>query len=100
MPSLLPPQRHQLLCLCQALARAVAVLIGIQLGIDSVNPIYYDTIKVCMFFASYMLSANTFPGPLHVPTDDQHIWLLPIILYYFVGSQADNQLYLDPTMRI
>ena len=27
--------------------RAVVVLIGIRLGIDGVNPIYYETIKVC-----------------------------------------------------
>ena len=27
--------------------RAVVVLIGIRLGIDCVNPIYYGTIKVC-----------------------------------------------------
>lgn len=26
--------------------RAVLVLIGIRLGIDGVNPIYYETIKV------------------------------------------------------
>lgn len=30
-------------------SRGVLVLIGIRLGIDGVNPIYYDTIKVCMF---------------------------------------------------
>ena len=27
--------------------RAVVVLIGIRLGLEGVNPIYYDTIKVC-----------------------------------------------------
>lgn len=27
--------------------RAVLVLIGIRLGIDGVNPIYYDSVKVC-----------------------------------------------------
>ena len=30
--------------------RAVVVLIGIWLSIDGVNPIYYDTIKVRVFF--------------------------------------------------
>jgi hypothetical protein len=52
--------------------RAVVVLIGIQLGIDGVNPIYYDTIKVRGFFAFHMLSPNTFPGALHVPTVDRY----------------------------
>ena len=28
-------------------ARAVVVLLGIRLGIDGVNPIYYETIRVC-----------------------------------------------------
>ena len=37
--------------------------IGIQLDIDCVNPIYYDMIKVHEFFASHMVSANTFSGP-------------------------------------
>jgi ABC-type glucose/galactose transport system permease subunit len=58
----------------------LVVLIGIRLGIDGVNPIYYDTIKVRGFFASYMLSANTFPGPLHVPTVDRHSWWPPIVI--------------------
>ena len=47
--------------------RAVVVLIGIQLGMDGINPIYYDTIKVRRFFASQIVSADTSPGPLHVP---------------------------------
>lgn len=28
--------------------RPVLVLIGVRLGIEGVNPIYYDTIKVCL----------------------------------------------------
>lgn len=28
--------------------RAVLVLIGHRLGIDGVNPVYYDTLKVCI----------------------------------------------------
>jgi cysteine protease ATG4 len=31
--------------------RAVLVLIGIRLGLDGVNPIYYDSIKVTFSFA-------------------------------------------------
>ena len=46
---------------------AVIVLIGIQVDIDGINPIYYDTINVRRFFASHMVSANTSPSPLHVP---------------------------------
>ncbi len=30
--------------------RPVLVLIGLRLGIDGVNPIYYETIKVCVFY--------------------------------------------------
>ena len=30
--------------------RAVLVLIGIRLGIEGVNPLYYNTIKVCTWF--------------------------------------------------
>lgn len=29
--------------------RAVLILIGIRLGLDGVNPVYYDTIKVQFF---------------------------------------------------
>ena len=31
--------------------RPVLILLGIRLGIDGVNPVYYDTIKVSHFFA-------------------------------------------------
>jgi Peptidase family C54 len=30
--------------------RAVLVLVGIRLGLDGVNPVYYDTIKVCLLY--------------------------------------------------
>lgn len=30
--------------------RPVLLLLGIRLGLDGVNPIYYDTIKVCSLF--------------------------------------------------
>ena len=36
--------------------RAVVVLIGIRLGIDGVNPIYYETIKVCDSFHLFFFS--------------------------------------------
>ncbi|KAI0056521.1 hypothetical protein BV25DRAFT_1572624 [Artomyces pyxidatus] len=60
--------------------RAVMVLIGIRLGLDGVNPIYYDTIK----------ALYTFPQSIGIAGGR------PSSSYYFVGSQADNLFYLDP----
>ncbi|KAF9808590.1 hypothetical protein IEO21_07806 [Rhodonia placenta] len=60
--------------------RAVLVLIGIRLGLDGVNPIYYDTIK----------ALYTFPQSVGIAGGR------PSSSYYFVGSQADNLFYLDP----
>ncbi|KAG5331597.1 hypothetical protein C0989_007854, partial [Termitomyces sp. Mn162] len=53
--------------------RPVLLLIGVRLGLDGVNPIYYETIK----------SVGIAGGR-------------PSSSYYFVGSQADNLFYLDP----
>ncbi|KAF9542127.1 hypothetical protein CPC08DRAFT_770477 [Agrocybe pediades] len=60
--------------------RPVLLLLGIRLGIEGVNPIYYDTIKLLY----------TFPQSVGIAGG------LPSSSYYFVGSQADNLLYLDP----
>lgn len=60
--------------------RAVLVLIGIRLGIDGVNPIYYETIKALF----------TFPQSVGIAGGR------PSSSYYFMGSQADNLFYLDP----
>ncbi|KAH7909440.1 cysteine protease required for autophagy [Hygrophoropsis aurantiaca] len=60
--------------------RAVLVLIGIRLGIDGVNPIYYDTIK----------GLYTLPQSVGIAGGR------PSSSYYFMGSQADNLFYLDP----
>ncbi|EMD42359.1 ATG4-like protein [Gelatoporia subvermispora B] len=60
--------------------RAVLVLVGIRLGLDGVNPIYYDTIK----------ALYTFPQSVGIAGGR------PSSSYYFVGSQADNLFYLDP----
>ncbi|THH09782.1 hypothetical protein EW146_g8585 [Bondarzewia mesenterica] len=62
--------------------RAVLVLIGIRLGLDGVNPIYYDTIKASTLY--------TFPQSVGIAGGR------PSSSYYFVGSQADNLFYLDP----
>ncbi|KAI8983166.1 peptidase family C54-domain-containing protein [Trametes punicea] len=60
--------------------RAVLVLIGIRLGIEGVNPVYYNTIK----------TLYTFPQSVGIAGGR------PSSSYYFVGSQADNLFYLDP----
>ncbi|KAG9311154.1 cysteine protease required for autophagy [Chiua virens] len=59
---------------------AVLVLIGIRLGIDGVNPIYYEPIK----------ALYTFPQSVGIAGGR------PSSSYYFMGSQADNLFYLDP----
>ncbi|KAF8869273.1 peptidase family C54-domain-containing protein [Infundibulicybe gibba] len=60
--------------------RPVLLLLGIRLGIDGVNPIYYETIKLLYTFPQSVGIAGGRPGSS----------------YYFVGSQADNLFYLDP----
>ncbi|KAH9016405.1 hypothetical protein EDB83DRAFT_2508558 [Lactarius deliciosus] len=60
--------------------RAVVVLIGIRLGLDGVNPIYYETIKALYTFPQLVGIAGGRPASS----------------YYFVGTQADNLFYLDP----
>lgn len=60
--------------------RPVLVLVGVRLGIEGVNPIYYSTIK----------ALYTFPQSVGIAGGR------PSSSYYFVGSQADNLFYLDP----
>ncbi|KAH9931302.1 peptidase family C54-domain-containing protein [Fomitopsis serialis] len=60
--------------------RGVLILIGIRLGLDGVNPVYYDTVK----------ALYTFPQSVGIAGGR------PSSSYYFVGSQADNLFYLDP----
>ncbi|KAF7419636.1 Cysteine protease atg4 [Pleurotus ostreatus] len=60
--------------------RAVLILVGIRLGLDGVNPIYYDSIKFLY----------TFPQSVGIAGGR------PSSSYYFVGSQADSLFYLDP----
>ncbi|EIN03481.1 hypothetical protein PUNSTDRAFT_56214 [Punctularia strigosozonata HHB-11173 SS5] len=60
--------------------RGVLILIGIRLGLDGVNPIYYDTIK----------ELYTWPQSVGIAGGR------PSSSYYFVGSQADSLFYLDP----
>lgn len=73
------------------------MLVGIRLGIDGVNPIYYETIKVRTLYTqkSNLLrccgqALYTFPQSVGIAGGR------PSSSYYFVGSQADNLFYLDP----
>lgn len=77
--------------------RAVVVLIGIRLGIDGVNPIYYDTIKVSDFITfSHVFRLMPFQALYTFPQSIGIAGGRPSSSYYFVGSQADNLFYLDP----
>ncbi|EJD04597.1 uncharacterized protein FOMMEDRAFT_133827 [Fomitiporia mediterranea MF3/22] len=60
--------------------RPVLVLVGIRLGIDCVNPVYYDAVKALF----------TFPQSVGIAGGR------PSSSYYFVGVQTDNLFYLDP----
>lgn len=78
-------------------SRAVVVLVGIRLGIDGVNPIYYEGVKVCI-----SPSINVFTRPCLLQTlftFPQSVGIAggrPSSSYYFVGAQADSLFYLDP----
>ncbi|TFK48111.1 hypothetical protein OE88DRAFT_604347 [Heliocybe sulcata] len=61
-------------------SRPVLVLVGIRLGLEGVNPIYYETIK----------TLYTFPQSVGIAGGR------PSSSYYFVGAQADSLFYLDP----
>ncbi|CAE6501082.1 unnamed protein product [Rhizoctonia solani] len=60
--------------------RAVLILVNIRLGLDNVNPIYYEALK----------SLFQFPQSVGISGGR------PSSSYYFVGSQADSLFYLDP----
>ncbi|KAJ7918714.1 hypothetical protein B0H13DRAFT_1991420 [Mycena leptocephala] len=60
--------------------RPVLLLLGLRLGLDGVNPIYYDTIK----------QLYTFPQSVGIAGGR------PSSSYYFVGAQAEGLFYLDP----
>jgi hypothetical protein len=70
--------------------RAVVVLIGIRLGLDGVNPIYYDTIKVGGFFAIHVRLTHFHTGALHLSTIDRHSGrsaIVLILLCWLPGGQ-------------
>ena len=66
----------------------------IPLGIDGMNPVYCDTIKV----VNHLSFSRAFihEGAVHTPTIIGIAGGCPLSSYYFVGSQADNLVYLDP----
>jgi hypothetical protein len=74
--------------------RAVVVLIGIRLGIEGVNPIYYETIKVCdslhIFSRAFDFDVNH-EGAVYIPTiswDSRRTSVLFILLRWFSGGQS------------
>jgi len=60
--------------------KAVLVLAGIRLGLDGVNPIYYESLKSIFAFPQSVGIAGGRPSSS----------------YYFVGTQANSLYYLDP----
>ncbi|KAJ7205872.1 hypothetical protein C8J57DRAFT_1734527 [Mycena rebaudengoi] len=60
--------------------RPVPLLLSIRLGLDDVNPVYYETIKMLY----------TFPQSVGIAGGR------PSSSYYFVGVQGDGLFYLDP----
>ncbi|KAJ7205877.1 hypothetical protein C8J57DRAFT_1615298 [Mycena rebaudengoi] len=60
--------------------RPVLLLLGIRLGLDGVNPVYYETIKMLYTLPQSVGIAGRRPSSS----------------YYFVGVQGDGLFYLDP----
>ncbi|KAH8827700.1 hypothetical protein DL96DRAFT_1599994 [Flagelloscypha sp. PMI_526] len=60
--------------------RPVLVLFGIRLGLEGVNPIYYETIKRVLQFPTSVGIAGGRPSSS----------------YWFVGTQEEQMVYLDP----
>ena len=56
------------------------VLISIWLGIDGVNPICYETIKVCDPLDFHVRSIGVTEGTIHAPTIRWHNWRASIVL--------------------
>ncbi len=62
--------------------RPVLVLIGIRLGIQGVNPIYYDAIKVrckCSLRIHFLL-ISYYIGAIHIPSIGWDCWWSPLIV--------------------
>ncbi|SPO37940.1 uncharacterized protein PSFLO_03417 [Pseudozyma flocculosa] len=64
----------------QAWQRPVLILIGIRLGLEGVNPMYYDAVKATFSFPQSVGIAGGRPSSS----------------YYFMGHQGNSLFYLDP----
>ncbi|KAJ6581256.1 hypothetical protein B0H19DRAFT_500096 [Mycena capillaripes] len=74
--------------------RPVLLLLGLRLGLDGVNPIYHDTVKVILpstrTATDFSQQLYTFPQSVGIAGGR------PSSSYYFVGAQAEGLFYLDP----
>lgn len=62
------------------LDKPVLLLLGLRLGVDNVNPLYYDAVKLVLSVPQAVGIAGGRPSSSH----------------YFFGYQGDNLLFLDP----
>jgi hypothetical protein len=71
--------------------RAVLVLVGVRLGLDCVNPIYYDTIKVsARRNLSIEVIDRIYADFVHVPTVRWYLWwpsFFELLLRRFTSRQ-------------
>ena len=71
--------------------RVVVVLIGIRLGTDGVNPIYYDVIPFIFCSRAFDLTSNGYEGAAYTPTISWHSRrgsFVIILLRWFTGKQS------------
>ncbi|RHZ84562.1 hypothetical protein Glove_79g130 [Diversispora epigaea] len=60
--------------------QSILILVAIRLGINNLNPVYYDALKAYFRFPQSVGIAGGKPSSS----------------YYFIGTQADGLFYLDP----
>lgn len=79
--------------------RPVLVLVNLRLGIDGVNPVYHEAVKVCdcaALGADSQLTSTTKQGIFRFPQSVGIAGGRPSSSYYFVGAQASSLFYIDP----
>ncbi|KAF8215429.1 hypothetical protein K438DRAFT_1955408 [Mycena galopus ATCC 62051] len=77
--------------------RAVLLLLGIRLGLDGVNPMYYNIIKVSSCFLIFLLLEANVLSSASTPSPNRSASRGgPSSLYCFIGVQGDGLFYLDP----
>lgn len=70
-------------------SQAVLVLIGIRLGIDGVNPIYYEPIKVSAVLSIPNCDLNQFSaGTLYIPSIRRHRGRAPLVFVLLYGRSG------------